>query len=218
MEVRLPPASWHKQIDRVSPGSCSGWDWFGPASNPNGFLQRQTDLPPGTVVVSYDMTGKAYKGQASAFVLLDGPMLYRLATVTANEFWSTTLAPYVRPMLAMAVESRLLWVVGQFLSRFDSPDFHDRLLTTPELMLTRSQKSAEIKALRMLYAGRLSQNPDIENEYLAASFQLWLAQQSIVTGQTAREVRATLQQRLGLSTAAASVSSRDSMSLRVSLD
>jgi len=170
------------------------------------------------VVVSYDMTGKAYKGQAAAFVLLDGPLLYRIATVTANEFWSTTLTPYVRPLLSMGAESRLLWVVNQFLARFDSPDFHDRVLTTPDLKLSKSQKSAEVKALRMLYAGRLSEMPDIENEYLTVSFQLWMAQQTIVTGRTAREVRATLQQRCGLNSLAAPVSNRDSMSLRVSLD
>jgi len=193
MIVSLPSAGWHKHIVRIDPGATSGWDWHGPEGS-KPFLNASADLPVGAVIVSFSLKSTAFKGKAAAFVVVDGPALYRAAIAPADELWSTSLAPYVRPLLQMSNDARTFWTVQQILQRADTE-------AGPPLgcegAAAKSRFKSELANLRRLYAGRLA-GTDCTPDYVEASFRLWMLQQSGTCDLTPQELYDVLRDRCDL--------------------
>lgn len=177
MIVNLPAAKWHKHVVRIDPGATSGYDWHGPEDGPN-FLPASPELPAGAIVISFDLKSAAYKGKAALFTVIDGPILHRVQLTPADETWTTSLAPYARPLLEMSDEARALWTAHMLLTKAETVGGAPIGCETGS---SNSRYRSELTNLRRLYAGRLS-DVNCNAAYAESSLRLWLAHQSDVCG------------------------------------
>lgn len=114
MRVRLPNCKWARHVTGIrGSGVASGWSLDGEFLRLGPRNDQPTTASPGSLIVCYDETAQAARHNVSLYVVLDGPLLYRAASIPVQESWASALGPYIQPLLRLTEFERCAYATMQ---------------------------------------------------------------------------------------------------------